>query len=53
MNLDGPHVSADLALDIDALLEIAYENVTRTLTDEECRRYLYVASSSADRSVAA
>jgi WD40 repeat protein/DNA-binding SARP family transcriptional activator len=30
------------ALDIDDLLEIAGRNVTRTLTDEECRQYLHV-----------
>jgi WD40 repeat protein/DNA-binding SARP family transcriptional activator len=30
------------ALDIDDLLEIAGRNVTRTLTDEECRLYLHV-----------
>jgi WD40 repeat protein len=30
------------ALDIDDLLEIARQNVTRTLTDEECRQYLHV-----------
>jgi WD40 repeat protein len=40
------------ALDIDDLLEIAYENVTRSLTDEECRRYLHVESCSSGRSVA-
>jgi WD40 repeat protein len=28
------------ALDIDDLLEIARQNVTRSLTDEECRQYL-------------
>jgi WD40 repeat protein len=30
------------ALDIDDLLEIARQQVTRSLTDEECRRYLHV-----------
>jgi WD40 repeat protein len=30
------------ALDIDDLLEIARQNVTRSLTDEECREYLHV-----------
>ncbi|HLA93254.1 MAG TPA: hypothetical protein VJO36_06960, partial [Actinomycetota bacterium] len=30
------------ALDIDDLLEIARENVTRSLTDEECRQYLHI-----------
>ena len=30
------------ALDIDDLLEIAGQNVTRTLTDEECRQYLHI-----------
>ena len=32
------------ALDIDDLLEIARQNVTRSLSDEECRRYLHVAA---------
>jgi WD40 repeat protein/DNA-binding SARP family transcriptional activator len=40
------------ALDIDDLLEIADENVTRSLTDEECRRYIHVASCPPVRSVA-
>lgn len=31
------------ALDIDDLLRIARQNVTRSLTDEECRQYLHVA----------
>jgi serine/threonine protein kinase/WD40 repeat protein len=30
------------ALDINDLLEIARQNVTRSLTDEECRQYLHV-----------
>jgi WD40 repeat protein len=30
------------ALDIDELLEIARQNVTGSLTDEECRQYLNV-----------
>jgi WD40 repeat protein len=30
------------ALDIDDLLQIARQNVTRSLTDEECRQYLHV-----------
>ena len=30
------------ALDIDDLIEIAQQNVTRTLTDLECRQYLHV-----------
>jgi hypothetical protein len=30
------------ALDIDDLIDIAGENVTRSLTDEECRQYLHV-----------
>jgi WD40 repeat protein len=34
------------ALDIDDLLEIARRNVTRSLTDEECRQYLHVESCS-------
>ena len=32
------------ALDIDDLLQIARQNVTRSLSDEECRRYLHVAA---------
>ncbi len=35
------------ALEIDDLLEIARENVTRALTDEECRQYLHVGSCAA------
>jgi WD40 repeat protein len=38
------------ALDVGDLLEIAEENVTRTLTDEECLRYLHVASCPSDPS---
>ncbi len=34
------------ALDIDDLLEIARRSVTRSLSDEECRRYLHVAACS-------
>jgi serine/threonine protein kinase/WD40 repeat protein len=34
------------ALDIDDLLEIARANVTRSLSDEECRQYLHVAACS-------
>jgi WD40 repeat protein len=34
------------ALDIDDLLEIARQNVTRSLSDEECRHYLHVAICS-------
>ena len=30
------------ALDIDDLLEIARSEVTRALTEEECRQYLHV-----------
>jgi hypothetical protein len=30
------------ALDIDDLLQIARREVTRSLTDEECSRYLHV-----------
>ncbi len=32
------------ALEIDDLLEVARRNVTRPLTDEECRQYLHVGS---------
>jgi WD40 repeat protein len=35
------------ALDIDDLLEIARQNVTRSLTDEECLQYLHVDSCPA------
>jgi WD40 repeat protein len=34
------------ALDIDDLLEIARRNVTRSLSDEECRQYFHVAACS-------
>jgi WD40 repeat protein len=34
------------ALDIDDLLAIARKNVTRSLSDEECRQYLHVAACS-------
>jgi WD40 repeat protein len=30
------------ALDLDDLLEIAHQEVTRPLTDEECRQYLHL-----------
>jgi hypothetical protein len=30
------------ALDIDDLLEIAHQKVTRSLTEDECRQYLHV-----------
>jgi WD40 repeat protein len=39
------------ALDIDDLLEIARQNVTRSLTDEECRQYLHVEACPADSTV--
>jgi hypothetical protein len=32
------------ALDLDDLVEIAENGLTRTLTDEECRQYLHTAS---------
>ena len=35
-------IGAYLGLDIDDLLEIARREVTRSLTDEECRQYLHV-----------
>jgi WD40 repeat protein/DNA-binding SARP family transcriptional activator len=35
------------AVDLDDLLEIAHRSVTRTLTDEECRRYLHVERCTA------
>jgi len=34
-------------LDIDELIEFAKANVTRSLTDEECRKYLYVEACPA------
>jgi WD40 repeat protein len=34
------------ALDIDDLIDIARRNVTRSLSDEECRQYLHVAACS-------
>ena len=34
------------ALDIDDLLRIARRNVTRSLSDEECRQYLHVGACS-------
>jgi WD40 repeat protein len=34
------------ALDIDDLLGIARANVTRSLSDEECRQYLHVEACS-------
>ena len=40
------------AIDIDDLIEIAQQNLTRSLTDEECRQYLHVESCSAGRSSA-
>lgn len=30
------------ALDLDDILEIARQQVTRSLTDEECRQYLHL-----------
>jgi WD40 repeat protein/DNA-binding SARP family transcriptional activator len=40
-SVDGTTVRV-WALDIDDLLEVARQNVTRSLTDEECRQYLHV-----------
>jgi WD40 repeat protein len=40
-SVDGTTVRV-WALDIDVLLEIARQNVTRSLTGEECRQYLHV-----------
>jgi WD40 repeat protein len=34
------------ALDIDDLLEIARQEVTRSLIDEECRQYLHLETCS-------
>ncbi len=44
---DGYGVMKVWALDIDDLLEIARREVTRSLTDEECRQYLHVDRCSA------
>jgi WD40 repeat protein len=41
--VDGTRV---WALDIDDLLDIARQNVTRSLSDQECRQYLHVAACS-------
>lgn len=35
------------AVDIDDLLEIARRNVTRSLSEEECRQYLHLESCPA------
>jgi hypothetical protein len=45
-SVDGTTVRV-WALDIDDLLDVARQNVTRLLTDEECRQYLHQASCSA------
>ena len=37
----GPGLIRVWALDLDDLIGIAHNEVTRTLTDEECRRYLH------------
>ena len=42
-SVDGTTVRV-WALDIDDLLEIARQNVTRSFTDEECRQYLHVSA---------
>ena len=39
----GDGVARVWALDLDDLLEIARDQVTRSLTDEECRQYLHLA----------
>ena len=44
---DGYAMMRVWALDIDDLLEIARQNITRSLTDEECRQYLHVESCPA------
>lgn len=35
------------SLEIAELLEIAQQNVTRSITDEECRQYLHAESCAA------
>jgi len=40
------------ALDIDDLLEIARQNVTRSLTDEECLQYLHMDRCPSDQPLA-
>ena len=42
-SVDGTTVRV-WALEIDDLLEMARQNVTRSFTDEECRQYLHLAS---------
>jgi len=39
---------ATLALDLDDLLKIAHDELTRTLTDAECRQYLHVEACPSD-----
>jgi len=50
-SVDGTTVRV-WALDIDVLLEIARQKVTRSLTDEECRQYLHVEACPADLALA-
>ena len=38
------------AVDIDLLLEIASERVTRSLTDDECRQFLHAITAHFRRS---
>jgi serine/threonine protein kinase/WD40 repeat protein len=51
-SLDGTTVRV-WALDIDDLLQIARQSVTRSLTDDECRQYLHQTSCSAATAAAA
>jgi hypothetical protein len=44
--LGGPGIVRVLALDIDDLLDIARREVTRPLTDQECRRYWHLDDCS-------
>ena len=50
-SVDGTTVRV-WALDIEELLAIARRNVTRSLTDEECRQYLHVDACPADLALA-
>jgi WD40 repeat protein len=47
---EGDGIVRIWALDIDDLLQIARGEITRSLTEEECRQYLHVASCSATHS---
>ncbi len=46
-SLDYDGVIRVWALDLDDLVAIANDRLTRTFTDEECRQYLHVESCAA------